>query len=177
MAAHGWSIHQWGSYNVPALKAKWRELLTINQMHSERRQDNKEYCLGCSPRLMDKAIKMICLHLDKMREVRTQETAPHRIRFKDGYPTFEWLDRFPDDEFKCNLAGWDNAQKLDFKALPWNNERHDRINIIPLDTVFNYHQQLGSTVHVVSQDQWLLQQLQFRQRQRNTAKVANLVQI
>ena len=69
MAAHGWSIHQWGSYNVPALKAKWRELLTINQMHSERRQENKEYCLGCSLRLMDKAIKMICLHLDKMREV------------------------------------------------------------------------------------------------------------
>ena len=48
------------------------------------------------------------------------------------------MDHFPDDEFKCNLAGWDNAQKLDFKALPWNNERHDRINIIPLDTVFNY---------------------------------------
>ena len=139
MAAHGWSIFQWGNYTIPALKAKWKELLVINQMHGERCQESKDYCLGCSPQLMDLAIRMINHHLDRLCKVRTQETAPHRIHFKNGYPVFEFRDRLPEDEFECNLAGWGNAQKLDFKALPWNNKRHDKVSIIPIDTVFNYN--------------------------------------
>ena len=108
----------------------------INQMH---RKQTKNYCLGCSPKLMDLAIKMINYHIDKIKETKMRENAPHKIFFRNRYPTFSFNDRLPENEFHCNLAGWDNAQKLDFKALPWNNERHDKPQIIPLDTVFNFN--------------------------------------
>ena len=45
MAAHSWHIFKWGNYNTHQLKAKWKELLMINQMHGRQ---VKNYCLGCS---------------------------------------------------------------------------------------------------------------------------------
>ena len=136
MAAHSWHIFKWGNYTTHQLKAKWKELLTINQMHGKQVKND---CLGCSPKLIDLAIKMINYHIEKIKETKTRENAPHKIYFRNRYPTFSFNDRLPENEFHCNLAGWDNAQKLDFKALPWNNERHDEPQIIPLNTVFNFN--------------------------------------
>ena len=128
MASHNWHMFKWGNYSTFQLKAKWKELLTINQMHGKQ---TKNYCLGCSPKLMDLGIKMINYHIEKIKESRTSELAPHKIYFRNGYPTFSFNDRVPKNKFHCNLAGWDNAQKLDFKALPWNNKKHNNPMVTP----------------------------------------------